>query len=406
MRILLFLKHFILILITIFLLLSMLSAYFIWKPSASVLTVPFRMVLQNTLKLQLMILPAIIVAYGTYAVVCRNTHKADKVTVICMAVLLTCLMGNAVTGVRVLNAKASYHKIEYNLVSAGTGRNKYNLTCTKNESDRIGVDQCKLYQDEESPYKDTVIIYMNYGGWSLQDESMGEQVYRFCEKEGYSFIRFGSKRRENEKIDTLIAEVDTAVNKLLKEEPFKNVFLCGGSAGAHIALLSAFKQSGDSAFPVEGISVDGVIALYPCVDPGYSYDYYIDGNEKKGLLDYMGDSLYDCLYPESEGGLAGYTKALDEQIFGIRKADHARYDAATIKNCISTADIPVLIVQGGADSMIAVDSVRACYASLCENDKTSVYLELPSTEHVFDLTPTMAWSRCENEMTAFVRRIL
>ena len=39
---------------------------------------------------------------------------------------------------------------------------------------------------------------MNYGGWNVQDESMGQQVYDFCENVGYRLIRFAKASGEGQ----------------------------------------------------------------------------------------------------------------------------------------------------------------------------------------------------------------
>lgn len=108
----------------------------------------------------------------------------------------------------------------------------------------------------------------------------------------------------------------------------------------------------------------------------------------------------------SGGTLASSTQAIDEKVFGHRQEFPSLYQLTAIKNIIGNKNLPVLMVQGEADTMMYVQSVRDFYDVLQKEGNKSVYLELPGTDHVFDLMPTAAWDRCEREMTGFVRHIL
>ena len=92
--------------------------------------------------------------------------------------------------------KKVYTKIDYSPIKAGEGQKHSVLKEVKDASKELGVEQCKVYSPSEGGK--TCVIYMNYGGWNVQDDSMGQQVYDFCEKEGYSFIRFAKARGEGQ----------------------------------------------------------------------------------------------------------------------------------------------------------------------------------------------------------------
>lgn len=239
----------------------------------------------------------------------------------------------------------------------------------------------------------------------MQDESYGAQVFSFCEKEGYSFLRLAGRRDEDEKILQVIEQLDKAIDYINKSERFDKVMLCGGSAGGHVALLCAFKEANDNDFKVPGVTVDGVIALYPCVDPEASYDYYVNNaGLGQGIAGELGNVLYCSLLEGSSGSLAGETKKLDEEVFGKRNDNDNYYTNTAIKNCLGKRDIPVFIAQGELDSMIYVKSVDEFYNKLRSENRTAVYLKLPGTEHVFDMMNTVAWGCCEKELTGFVRK--
>lgn len=409
MRILIVLKN--IIIVTFLLLMTgiVASAYFTLKPPASVVTTLLRMV--NQLVQKYLVIALTLVFIISFTIICfrwKNKVNPGGFLIFCTIIIAGCLFANVFSLLQLSNAKARKCNIKYNDTAAGKDRN-IDLESYVNEdlSDETGLDQCSVYTSVTSPYQDICLIYLNYGGWSMQNESFGNQIYEFCKKEGYTFVRVAYNRKPEEKIDVLLDQTNRGINQLLQLKDFQHIYLCGGSAGGHMALLSAFtEQETEEVTVLDKDQIDGVIALYPNVDPGYQYDYYMQADEhKKNIIDHFGDSLYCSLYHGTTGTLAGETKILDNQVFGEREDQESFYDSTKIADLIKDQNIPVLLVQGSLDSMIAVDSVRTFYTYLKEQNKTAVYLELPGAEHVFDMMDTSAWDRCEKEMTGFIRQI-
>lgn len=407
MKVLLILKDIIVVILTLLLFLCTISAYIKLRPPQSVILVFFRMLLQITLKLQLILLPVIFFSYSLYYFVIFKDKTPHIITLICLIALLCCFILNSFSLRNITNAVTKKDGIEYSVINAGNEKQKYKLSLQKDFAKETEVSQFELHSDESSPYKRVAIVYMNFGGWTAQDKSMGGQMYNFCEKEGYTFIRFACDRKVGEKIDTIVQKSNYALEKILTNEKFDKVFLAGGSAGGHLALLCANKETGDKDFSVNQIKIDGVIALYPCVNPEYMYDYYVINNsDNTSLSARLGNLIYCTLFQGNSGTMAGETELLYEQVFGEKNDENSLYEKTNIINCIGTKDIPILIVQGEADSMIAVQSVRNFYDAMVLKGKTISYLELPGVEHVFDMMATPAWSRCEKEMTGYIRELI
>lgn len=72
MKVLKYIKNVFATIIVLILMICALSAYIKWEPPMSVLLVPFRMILQFTIKYQIFILIIIVAAYMLYAF---NKHK-------------------------------------------------------------------------------------------------------------------------------------------------------------------------------------------------------------------------------------------------------------------------------------------------------------------------------------------
>lgn len=399
-----FVKDILVSVLILFLCGMVVSAYITLEPPASVITTLFRMAFQIMLNYLIMVLAVILVIGMIWW---KKKKKISFFSCISLILVGICFCGTIGQWVRLYTVSSTKNHINYEPIKAGENQVKNQLNELEDASEKLGVDQCKVYMPSDSPNAKTCIIYMNYGGWEVQDESMGEQVYQFCEKEGYSFIRFAKARGEGKHIDAMALEASEALDKLLNEMQFEHVFLCGGSAGGHMALLCAYGTEQNERLPMKNLEIDGVIGLYPCVDPGVSYDYFVGSDDKeKSVLDHIGDKLYGMIYGDGDGTLGSSAKTLDESVFGLREDPHAFYEVTAIKNLLDQKQVPVLIVQGALDTMIYVESVRTFAGLLKSKENVSAYLELPGTDHVFDMMSTAAWKRCEMEMTGFIRTII
>lgn len=213
----------------------------------------------------------------------------------CMCVLVVIWVMDVISYVRIQTAQVQKSQITYGAVTPGEGRDGYTLCLAKDNSDAFDMEQCRIFCDESSPFRGTAVVYLNYGGWKVQDETFGSQMKELCEQEGYTFVRFGVAADEGGKLPGLMRNIEDRLSRLLKEESFEKVFLCGGSAGGHLALLCAENME----------HVSGVIALYPFLNPGYTYDYFVDREEESyGMLGKLGDYIYCSLYDGDTGTLA------------------------------------------------------------------------------------------------------
>lgn len=396
-------KHVLLSVLILLLFLIMLSAYVILPPPASVVTTLFRMSMQIMLKFCVPILGLILISYGIFLFLHKS--PANKLATIYISALFIIFIGLSYQWIRVATVSSKQSNIAYKSITPGISRIKSRPVLVQDDTTSDNTFQCQIFQDSSSPYKSTALVYLNYGGWTVNSLSMGTQLQNFCRKEGYTFIRFAAINNASKKINDTLYTCTSKLKELLETQNFDHVYLTGGSAGGHIALLSALIAE-DNPFKCPELNIDGVIALYPSVDPGYCYDYYVSNDKKhKSLLDKLGDALYSSLYQGTTGTLAGESRILYEAVFGIRGEASSLYKAANIETLLSDHDMPILIVQGSADSMMNPNPARHLYATLKAQNRTAVYLELPGTEHVFDMMPTAAWDRCEKEMTGFIRTL-
>ncbi|MGC8499491.1 MAG: DUF3293 domain-containing protein [Acidimicrobiales bacterium] len=143
------------------------------------------------------------------------------------------------------------------------------------------------------------------------------------------------------------------------------VVVAGGSAGGQLAALVALaaKDPAWGAPAGADLSVRGCLSFY-------------------GVLEMTGDE-------ELWGGLGrGLRQLLEHRVFGESvAAARERFEAASPLHRLHPGAPPFLVVQGRTDTLVEVHVARAFVARLrATSPSPAWYVELPGTQHAFDLT--------------------
>lgn len=266
----------------------------------------------------------------------------------------------------------------------------HKTSCTLEEKDLTALKsskQFKLYASLEGSHKAICLLYLNYGGWSVHPTTTHTHYLRqLAINEGYSFAIYGGLGKEEGHIFDMVKDIKEAITTL-KKLSYEKIILVGTSAGGHLALTTAFSDAYPKIYGEEIPQVDGVIALYPIVDLSESYVYFTCKEAAtKSLLDHLGDKLYAAICKHETNTLSENVKLLYQQILGkpYEKAA-ALYECCSIKNMLTTKDIPIFIIHGNHDSNAPCIYSRQLYKYLVTENKNISYLELPNTEHAFDM---------------------
>ena len=385
----------ILLSVTLFLWIAMsVSIYIRLTPPESVVLVALRMPYQMFSNYLVI---AGVFGVGIYvAVILIKGLKPDKYSLVLVVGVCICSILGCVYSVRIMTQKAQISGMQYE----ESERRKTHYEVTKQDlHEKFNVIQCSVSTPEGSPYSADCVIYLNYGGWSAQDEKMGTYLEEMVTNAGYSYVRFVGIGKEQGNISDIVKSVKEGICKLVREQQYKKVVLIGGSAGGHIALLTAFANELPDIYG-ESIPVDGVIALYPMTDMESAYDYFVEQAKGTSYLGKLGNRIYCGLYGNvsGTGTFAGETKKLDEAVFGVKGSEDSLYNEATVLNLVENQNIPTLMIGGSADSMVVVEDNRELYQYMKEHGMDCAYLELPCVEHAFDMTDNPARKRACMEM--------
>lgn len=330
------------------------------------------------------------------AVILIKRLKPEKYSLVLVAGVCICCILGCVYSVRIMTQKAQISRIQYGEYEIRKTQHK---VTRQDLHEKLNVTQCSVSTPEGSPYASDGVVYLNYGGWSAQDEQMGTYLEKMVTNIGYSYVRFVGIGKEQGNISDIAKSVKEGIRELVSEQQYKKVVLIGGSAGGHIAFITAFANELPDIYG-ERLPVDGVIALYPMTDMESAYDYFVDRAKETSFLGELGSQLYCGLYGNASGTgtFAGETKSLDETVFGVKSDEDSFYKEASVLNLVGNQNIPTLMIGGSADSMVVVEDNRKLYHYMKDHGMDCAYLELPNVEHAFDMTDNSARKRACIEM--------
>lgn len=244
-----------------------------------------------------------------------------------------------------------------------------------------------LYTPSDGKHKETCLFFLNYGDWNVHPNIKHSFYLRnLALKEGYSFCIYGGKTKEETHLPGIVNDIQEALTFLKIQTPLSRFILCGGSGGAHLALVTAFSNTQPQIFAPFPLEVHGVIALYPIVDLTKHYIYFTCKDDaSKSFLDHMGDALFSRMIKDRPNTLGEATKKIMTQLVGGPYESLAPiYEGASIRNMLTGKDIPIFLIHGSHDSHVPTTSTHKLYELMKAQHKTVDYLELPFVEHAFD----------------------
>jgi acetyl esterase/lipase len=182
------------------------------------------------------------------------------------------------------------------------------------------------------------------------------------------------------------------------------VVLAGTSAGGHVALVAAYTCDRPDLLPPElkgrDVSVRGVIAMSAPIDMAAMLDYHSDmaasAHPRPGMAY---DPLYDLdpLVPPAPGATRRerirWQRAQVRRLSGLLRDllgggpgdSPEMFALATVPTHVRPGLPPTLLIQGDQDVLVPVEPARELYQRLQEVGVHAEYLELPQTDHAFEL---------------------
>lgn len=244
-----------------------------------------------------------------------------------------------------------------------------------------------------TPQPAPVILYLHGGAWTFGDKrEQGRPMLHEFVARGWIVVTSNYRLAP---VDPWPAQIDDAVAALawiktridtLGGDPDR-VVVAGGSAGGHLASLLALRVSGpewrSSNERAGDLSVRGAISLY-------------------GVLEMTGDEQY------WRGLGRGLRLLLERRVVQVPYEGHEElYESFSPYHQIHEHAPPFLVIQGVNDTLVDVEVARSFVAHYQEVAANPIYyVELPFTQHAYDVTASPRTSATTRAAVAFAESVV
>jgi acetyl esterase/lipase len=271
---------------------------------------------------------------------------------------------------------------------------------------------CDLWQPPaEVPSSGLAVVYLHGSGWYILDKDLGTRPL-FCHlaAQGHVIVDVAYRKFPETDIPGMVADTKRAVAWVqhhaaeLEVRPDR-IVLAGGSAGGHLALLSAYAPDDPTLAPAElagsDPSVCGVVSLYGQAD--LAAHYYHTGQHKvcrpedpQPDWDAPPPPWMVRLLGPNAGRLKLHLVAVgasrcDWLVGGTPSQVPDRYAQLSPVHRVHPSCPPTLLLHGEHDEMAPVAAMRQLHWRLEQAGVPVTAVYLPHTDHAFDVLGT-AWS--------------
>ncbi len=245
------------------------------------------------------------------------------------------------------------------------------------------------------------ILYTHGGAWRYGNKDMlTRPQFRHLAHQGHVILDIDYSITEETPIEAMVRETKQALLWLKQHagnygiDP-NRIVLMGGSAGAHLALLTAYTP-GHRAFRPRNMSGDervlGVIAYYPPVDFHELYRHNVrqvqfdNENPWAQPLAWLMFLLLKALgFAEDMSHLSADNNFLTRLLGGTPDRIPERYRLLSPINHVSPTSPPTLILIGKDDFFRFHPGAVALHRQLRRVGAGSALIDFPHTDHAFDL---------------------
>ncbi len=237
------------------------------------------------------------------------------------------------------------------------------------------------------PRTGLALLYLHGGAWHYGDKDLGTRYFfRHLINQGHVVLDLSYTMAHKAQLPAMVGDVKEAIVWLKRHAPRygideDRIVVAGGSAGAHLALLTAYTPNQPQFQPnniTDDTSVRAVVALYPPVD---LRAIQVRSEVKYGQL-FKPDSFLSRVLDRAGAYPLGLIPKL---LGGLPDEVPDVYAMGSPVNHVSAECPPTLVIQGSHDVFDWLNDTRYFVQKLRAAGVATVYVELPNTDHAFDL---------------------
>ena len=245
---------------------------------------------------------------------------------------------------------------------------------------REGVTVTKIIPQPRTNQNAVHVVYLSSGNWQDEDITTAAPLLSELASNGYETSYLTMRTRFETNLEGILSDILAGLNYLQSETGGNEIsfYLCGGSSGGHLSLLTALSDEIKSA----GIKLSGVIAYYPVTDfPSYA-GFFKRNFEKLSPIDHLGTKVYCAVSGES---MQETQRSTEYTLFGstYNKNPDIFIKGSPIHH-LSENVPPILIIHGKADDMAPYIDSRRFYNRAMKMNIDCCLVSLPFTNHAFD----------------------
>ena len=248
---------------------------------------------------------------------------------------------------------------------------------------------CDIWSPADGNVSGLAFIYFHGSAWAILDKDYGTRpFFRHLVAQGHTVMDVAYRLIPETDIYGMIEDAKHAISWMKANasrygvNPDK-IVLGAASAGAHIALLTAYAPQHPELTPEDlkntDLSVCGVVSYYGPTDLIHGYDHY--GVKKQS--EKLPPLPIGTIIPSKER--FNYSGRLDILLGGHLNDIPEVYQLACPATHIHPDSPPTLLIQGEHDLLVPVNTTRAFYKKLVGSGVPAINVVFPWTEHIFDL---------------------
>ncbi len=246
------------------------------------------------------------------------------------------------------------------------------------------------------------VIYVHGGAWKRGDKDMGTRTFfRRLAGQGHVIMDIAYTLGEGTPLEVMVGDVKRAILWLKAHaaeygvDPDR-IALIGGSAGGHLALVSAYTPNHPAFYPGPDdgdTAVCAVVAYYPPTDlqniyekTQTAYGHLLEAEQRDlRLKDKALFTTFDALgfLPDRPNG--GRNNFIAHLLGGSPDDMPDVYALLSPIRLLGSHCPPTLLLQGTEDFFQFASTVRQLYADLQADGAPAVLIEYPHADHAFDL---------------------